>query len=131
MQAKPAVLALSFAMLLSACASPPAPQAITGCWEHRIEIPNSEGNLLTLCVAGETASGTIRFAKLDGAGTVCKQSGTMKAVAGGGFSLAFERGSCESGRAFDAASFLCTKQSAESLSCLHNTMTAPLIFTRR
>ena len=131
MRASLAIETSLLAALLSACASPSPPQVVTGCWEHRIEIPNSAGNLLTLCTLGETASGTIRFANLGGDATVCRQSGVAKALAGGGFSLAFERGSCDNGRSFDRASFQCTNQTGDSISCLHNTMTLPLVFTRQ
>lgn len=128
-------LSVAIAVLLSACAvsaPPPLPtQVADACWEHRIEIANTEGNLLLLCVVGSTASGTIHFTNLGGKPDLCRQQGSVKPASGGAFSLAFENGSCDSGGKFNAASFQCTPVDAASIRCTTHTVSTPLVFTRR
>lgn len=124
-------VAVLVAALVSACAAPAPPPVADACWEHQIEIANTEGNLLTLCVAGSTASGTIRFAKLGGVSALCRQAGRVTPTGGGAFSLAFEKGSCQSGRNFDAATFQCTPVDDASIRCLNKTVSTPLVFKRR
>lgn len=117
------------AILVCACAAP-APVAET-CWEHHIEIANTDGNLLTLCVAGNNATGTIRFANLGGVSALCRQQGLATTLAGGAFSLAFDTGSCQSGRKFEAATFECTAVDEASMRCVNRTVKTPLLFKRR